>query len=141
MNGQLQKVPLQCYRANFEVGGAGRKAFVMPLPDRGWRAMAMLSLKVATEIWSPEHSSARMHRLLGPAVFVRRSLVPAVLISLSMVCGRNALACVRQSAQNPFGWLVGRVTASRVGHYARRRVSNSFEQRTQCVTRELAKGR
>ena len=69
--------------------------------------MAMLSLKVATEIWSPEHSSARMHRLLGPAVFVRRSLNPAVLISLSMVCGRNALACVRQSAQTPLvGWLV-----------------------------------
>ena len=69
--------------------------------------MAMLSLKVATEIWSPEHSSARMHRLLGPAVFVRRSLDPAVLISLSMVCGRNALACVRQSAQTPLvGWLV-----------------------------------
>ena len=93
--------------------------------------MAMLSLKVATEIWSPEHSSARMHRLLGPAVFVRRSLDPAVLISLSMVGGRNALACVKQSA--------GRVIASRVGHHARRRVSNSFEQCTQCVTRKLQK--
>ena len=40
-------------------------------------------------------------------VFVRRSLDPAVLISLPMVCGRNALARVRQGARTPLvGWLV-----------------------------------
>ena len=41
-------------------------------------------------------------------MFVRRSLDPAVLISLPMVvCGRNALARVRQSARTPLvGWLV-----------------------------------
>ena len=78
----------------------------MPLPVRGgvpWRC----SKKVAKEIWSPEHSSARMHRLLGPTVFVRRSLDPAVLISLPTVCGRNALARVRQSARAlVVGWFV-----------------------------------
>ena len=67
--------------------------------------MAMLSLKVATEIWSPEHSSARMHRLLGPAVFVRRSLDPAVLISLNWFVGET-LWLVSGRVPKPL-WLAG----------------------------------
>ena len=42
---------------------------------------------------------------------------------------------------NPFGWLVGGITAGRVEHHARRRDSNSFEQCTQSATRKLAKDR
>ena len=95
--------------------------------------MAILSLKVATKIWSPEHSSARMHRLLCPTVFVRRSLDPAVLISLPTVCGRNALARVSPLV----GWLVALPQVEL--NTARRRDSNSLEQCTQCVTRKLQK--
>ena len=46
-------------------------------------------------------------RFLGPTAFVRRSLGPAVLISLPTICERNALARVRHSAGAPVvGWFV-----------------------------------
>ena len=111
----------------------------MPLPDRGWRAMAMLSLKVATEIWSPEHSSARMHRLLGPASVCAPFLRSCCSdLTVNGLWEKRSGLC-QAECPNPFGWLVGRVTASKVGHHDRRRDSNSFEQCTQCVTRKLQK--
>ena len=71
----------------------------MPLPIR--------NSKESQKMWSPKHSFARMHRLLGPTAFVRRSLFLAVLISLLTICGRNALARVKQSARAPVvNWFV-----------------------------------
>ena len=65
------------------------------------------ALLVRTNLHQYNHLFSQSRNRCTSTVFVHSSLVPDVLISLPMVCGRNALARVRQSARTSLvDWLV-----------------------------------